>query len=47
MRVTEWIAVVVEEILSQNAKAEPSPRTPVRMKGQPVFETEYVKHNVV
>jgi hypothetical protein len=37
MRVTEWIAVVAEEILRQNAMAIPTPRTPVLMKGQPVF----------
>ena len=38
MRVTEWIAVVAEEILRQNAMAIPTPRTPVLMKGQPVFQ---------
>lgn len=43
MRVTEWIAVVAEEILHQNALRTPTPRTPVRMKEQPVFESEYAK----
>lgn len=43
MRVTEWISVVVEEILRQNAMQTPIPRTPVYMKDQPVFETEYAK----
>ena len=43
MRVTEWIAVVAEEILRQNAMQTPTPRTPVYMKDQPVFETEYAK----
>ena len=37
MRVTEWIAVVAEEILRQNAMAVSTPRTPVLMKDQPIF----------
>jgi hypothetical protein len=43
MRVTEWVSVVVAEILRQNAMQTPIPRTPVYMKDQPVFETEYAK----
>ena len=43
MRVTEWIAVLAEEILHQKAQKAPVPRTPVWMKGQPVFESEYAK----
>ena len=38
MRVTEWIAVAAQEILEQKAWKAPAPRTPVLMKGQPVFE---------
>ena len=43
MRVTEWIAVLAEEILHQKAQKTSAPRTPVWMKGQPVFESEYAK----
>lgn len=43
MRVTEWISVVAEEILTQKVWKTPTPRTPVLMKGQPVFESEYAK----
>lgn len=43
MRVTEWIAAAVQEILKQGVLREPTPRTPVLMKGQPVFENEYAK----
>lgn len=43
MRVTEWIAAAAEGILAQNALTSPTPRTPVVMKGQPVFESEYAK----
>ena len=39
MRVTEWIAVAAQEILEQKAWETPIPRTPVLMKGQPVFES--------
>ena len=46
MRVTEWIAVLAEEILRQNAPKTPVPRTPVRMKGQPVFDSEYAKKSI-
>ena len=34
---------VPEEILHQKAQKTPAPRTPVWMKGQPVFESEYAK----
>ncbi len=42
MRVTEWIAAAAEEILRQNALAVPAKRVLVSMKGQPVFESDYV-----
>ena len=43
LRASEWIAAAAAEILAQNALATPAPRTLVKMKGQPVFESDFAK----
>ena len=43
LRVSEWIAAAALEILAQGALATPAPRALVKMKGQPVFESDYAK----
>ena len=43
LRVTEWTAAAAEVILETGAFSTPAPRKMVRMAGQPVFKSEYVK----
>ncbi len=42
-RVTEWISAAAELAISEDALAEPAPIVTVMMKGQPVFDGEYVR----
>ena len=43
LRVTEWTAAVAQIILEEGALAAPKPLAQAKMKGQPVFDTPYVK----
>ena len=43
LRVTEWTAAAAQILLEEGALATPTPLYQARMKGQPVFDTPYVK----
>ena len=43
LRVTEWTAAAAQIILEEGALATPAPMAQAKMKGQPVFDTTYVK----
>ena len=43
LRVTEWTAAAAQILLEEGALATPTPLRQERMKGQPVFDTPYVK----
>ncbi len=43
LRVTEWTATAAQILLEEGALATPAPLFQERMKGQPVFDTVYVK----
>ena len=43
LRVTEWTAAAAQIMLEEGALATPTPLAQQRMKGQPVFDTVYVK----
>jgi dTDP-4-amino-4,6-dideoxygalactose transaminase len=43
LRVTEWTAVAAQIMLEEGALATPTPLAQECMKGQPVFDTTYVK----
>ena len=43
LRVTEWTAAAAQIILEEGALATPTPLAQERMKGQPVFDSTYVK----
>ena len=43
LRVTEWTAAAAQIILEEGTLATPTPLVQDRMKGQPVFDTAYVK----
>jgi hypothetical protein len=43
LRVTEWTAAAAQIMMEEGALAEPAPLAQQRMKGQPVFDTPYVK----
>ena len=43
LRVTEWTAAAAQIILEEGALATPTPMSQEKMKGQPVFDTPYVK----
>lgn len=43
LRVTEWTAAAAQILLEQGALATPTPLRRERMRGQPVFDTPYVK----
>ena len=46
LRVTEWTAAAAQIILEAGTLATPTPLVQDRMKGQPVFDTPYVKKQV-
>ena len=46
LRVTEWTAAAAQILLEEGALATPTPMHQERMKGQPVFDTTYVKKQV-
>ncbi len=46
LRVTEWTAAAAQIILEEGTLAAPTPLVQDRMKGQPVFDTPYVKKQV-
>ena len=43
LRVTEWTAAAAQIILEEGSLATPTPLAQEKMKGQPVFDTTYVK----
>ena len=43
LRVTEWTAAAAQIVLEEGALATPTPMVQEKMKGQPVFDTPYVK----
>lgn len=43
LRVTEWTAAAAQILLEEGVLATPEPLVQQRMKGQPVFDTPYVK----
>ncbi len=43
LRVTEWTAAAAQIMLEEGALATPAPLAQERMKGQPVFDSTYVK----
>ena len=46
LRVTEWTAAAAQIMLEEGVLATPEPLVQEKMKGQPVFDTPYVKKQV-
>lgn len=46
LRVTEWTAAAAQVMLEEGVLATPEPLVQEKMKGQPVFDTPYVKKQV-